>query len=172
MLRILAATMLLVLNGAASAAPAAPSRDETAIAEIEREMASAQTVDGVTRTWDDKVVWYDIQPSGAVGKEAATAVIAEQFRGVKNLRTKILQMTVHAEGNIGYAFSTQNFISDVTTGGPALNFIFRETDIFVKKRGKWRLIHQHLSVPVDFVSGRGVLSSKEPLTPATGSPDK
>jgi ketosteroid isomerase-like protein len=146
--------------------------DETAIAEIEREMASAQAVEGVTRTWDDDVVYYDIQPGGAVGKEAATAVIAEQFRGVKHLRTKILQMTVHVEGTIGYAFSTQNFISDVTTGGPGLNFIFRETDIFVKKDGKWRLVHQHLSVPVDFASGRAVFSSQEPLTPAHGSPDK
>jgi hypothetical protein len=59
-----------------------------------------------------------------IPKQAATATIAEQFRGVKNLRTKILQMTVHAEGNIGYAYSTQNFIADVTTGGPALNFIW------------------------------------------------
>lgn len=30
--------------------------DEIAIAEIEREMASAQAVEGVTRTWDDDVV--------------------------------------------------------------------------------------------------------------------
>jgi ketosteroid isomerase-like protein len=146
--------------------------DETAIAEIEREMASAQAVEGVTRTWDDDVVYYDIQPGGAVGKEAATAMIAEQFRGVKNLRTKILQMAVHAEGNIGYAFSTQNFISDVTTGGPALNFIFRETDIFVKKEGKWRLVHQHLSVPVDFTSGRAVLSSPESIAPTQDSLEK
>lgn len=141
--------------------------DETAIAEIEREMASAQAVEGVTRTWDDNLVYYDIQPEGAVGKEAATAMIAEQFRGVKNLRSKILQMTVHAEGTIGYAFSTQNFISDVTTDGPGLNFIFRETDIFVKKEGKWRLVHQHLSVPVDFVSGRAVFSSGDSLAPAS-----
>jgi len=146
--------------------------DETAIAEIEHEMASAQSVEGVTRTWDDNVVYYDIQPGGAVGKEAATALIAEQFRGVKNLRTKILQRTVRAEGTIGYAFSTQNFISDVTTGGPPLNFIFRETDIFVKREDKWRLVHQHLSVPVDFDSGRAVLSSPESSTPTKDSQDK
>lgn len=122
--------------------------------------------------WDDKVVYYDIQSGGAVGKETATALIAEQFRGVKNLRTKILQLTVQAESNIGYAFSTQNFISEVTTGGPPLNFIFRETDIFVKKEGKWRLVHQHLSVPVDFTSGRAVLSSQESIAPTQGSQDK
>src|SRR5215471_3568575 len=146
--------------------------DESAIAEIEREMASAQAVEGVTRTWDDNVVYYDIQPHGAVGKAAAPAMIAEQFRGVKNLRTRILQMTVHAKGDIGYAFSTQNFISDVTTGGPGLNFIFHETDVFVKKEGKWRLVHQHLSVPVDFASGRAVFSSDESLIPAMSNREK
>lgn len=118
------------------------------------------------------MVYYDIQPGDAVGKETATALIAEQFRGVKNLRTKILQLTVQAESNIGYAFSTQNFISEVTTGGPPLNFIFRETDIFMKKEGKWRLVHQHLSVLVDFTSGRAVLSSQESIAPTQGSQDK
>ena len=54
-----------------------PTPDEIAIAEIEREMASAQAVEGVTRTWDDHVVYYDIQPGGAVGKEAATALIGK-----------------------------------------------------------------------------------------------
>jgi len=149
-----------------------PTPDETAIAEIEREMASAQAVEGVTRTWDDNVVYYDIQPRGAISKEAAIAEIAEQFQGVKNLRTKILQLTVQAEGTIGYAFSTQNFISDVTTGGPPLNFIFRETDIFVKKEGQWRLVHQHLSVPIDFASGRAVLSAPESIAPTQDNPEK
>lgn len=149
-----------------------PTPDEIAIAEIEREMASAQAVEGVTRTWDDHVVYYDIQPGGAVGKEAATALIAEKFRGVKNLRTKILEMTVHAEDNIGYAFSRQNFISEVTTGGPPLNFVFRETDIFVKKDGKWRLVHQHLSVPADFANGRAILSPPASITAAQDSQEK
>ena len=49
--------------------------DETAIAEIEREMASAQAVEGVTRTWDDNVVYYDIQPHNIiVGKAAVVGV--------------------------------------------------------------------------------------------------
>jgi len=146
--------------------------DETAIAEIEREMASAQGVEGVTRTWDDHVVYYDIQPHHIVGKAAVVAEIAAQFQGVKNLRTKIVQLTVQAEGNMGYAFSTQNFIADATNGGPELNFLFRETDIFVKKEGQWRLVHQHLSVPIDFASGRAVWNPQESSTPATGRPEQ
>jgi ketosteroid isomerase-like protein len=165
MLKILLLVTLLALSGAAIAAAATPSRDERAIAAIENEMASAQSADGVTRTWDDNVVWYDI-PAEVVGNKAATARLAHQFAAISNVRTKILRMTVHANGNIGYAYSTQNFISNVKSGGPELNFIFRETDIFVKKNGKWRLVHQHLSVPVDLASGRALINSKD-ISPIT-----
>jgi ketosteroid isomerase-like protein len=158
---LLSAAAVLVLSGAAIAAPAAPSRDELAITAIENEMASAQSADGVTRTWDDNVVWYDISGE-VVGNKAATTRTAHQLVPISNIRTKIIRMTVHAKGGIGYAYSTQDFISDVK-GGPGLNFIFRETDIFVKKDGKWRLVHQHLSVPVDLATGRALISSKDPV---------
>jgi ketosteroid isomerase-like protein len=140
-----------------------PSRDERKIAAIEKEMASAQSAEGVTQTWDDNVVWYDLSPAEVVGNKAATARTAKQLAHISNIRTKILRMTVHAQDDIGYAYSTQNFISDVK-GGPGLNFIFRETDIFIKKNGKWRLVHQHLSIPVDLASGRAVISSHDFLT--------
>ena len=73
---------------------------------------------------------------------------------------------------MGYAFSTQNFIADAATGGPKLNFLFRERDIFVKKEGKWRLVHQHLSVPIDFANGREVWNPQESSTPSKSSPEK
>lgn len=172
MLRNLAlAAMLLTLGGIAIAAPRAQSRDEAAIAEIEREMASAQGVEGITRTWDDNVVWYDLLPAEVVGKKAATARTAEQFAAISNIRTKILRMTVHVNGNMGYAFSTQNFISDIKGGGE-FNFIFRETDIFEKKNGKWRLVHQHLSVPADLATGRAVITAEDTFRAAGEIPAK
>jgi hypothetical protein len=42
----------------------------------------------------------------------------------------------------------------------------------VKKEGKWRLVHQHLSVPIDFANGRAVWNPQESSTPSTGSPEK
>ena len=78
-----------------------------------------------------------------------------------NLKTKILRMTVKVEGTMGYAHSVQEFISDVKGGGPPLDFIFRETDIFIKKAGQWRLVHQHLSVPVDLATGKAVLTNQD-----------
>ena len=46
-----------------------PTPDEIAIAEIEREMASAQAVEGVTRTWDDHVVYYDSNQAAPLARK-------------------------------------------------------------------------------------------------------
>jgi ketosteroid isomerase-like protein len=139
------------------------SPDERAIAEIELEMTGAQGVEGITRTWDDEVVYFDFAPKEIVGHAAATAEIAEQFTRVTNLRTKIVRMKIRAEGNLGYAFSTQNFVADTQNGDAELSFIFRETDVFEKKDGDWRLVHQHLSAPVDLATGTVVLTTEDPL---------
>ena len=137
--------------------------------ETEREMTAAQNVDGVTRTWDDKVVWYDLMPAEIDDRKAAIARIADQFKPIKNLRTKILRMSVDTGGELGYAFSTQEFIADKKDGGPGLDFIFRETDIFKKKAGQWRLIHQQLSVPIDLATGQAVFTSKDWLVSTSKS---
>jgi ketosteroid isomerase-like protein len=152
----------------ANATAQSRTNDEAAITAIEKEMAAAQTVDGVVRSWDENVVWYDLMPAEVHGSKAARERFDEQFKGVTNLRTKILRMSVRTEANMGYAYSTQEFISDVPKGGPGLDFIFRETDLFIKKAGKWRLVHQHISVPVDFATGKAVFSNVDPLTHPDG----
>jgi ketosteroid isomerase-like protein len=139
------------------------SPDERAIAEIELEMASAQGVEGITRAWDDNAVYFDFGPKEIVGKAAATAEIDAQFKYVTNLRTKIVRIRIRADGDVGYAFSTQHFIADGQNGGPDCSFIFRETDVFERQDGQWRLVHQHLSFPADLTNGTVVLGTADPL---------
>jgi ketosteroid isomerase-like protein len=161
------ASLLTAMGSLALAADAARSRDVEAITAIERSMAAAQDANGVTRTWDDDVIWYDLQGAEVVGKKAAYDLTAKQFEAITNLRTKILRMTVKVEGTMGYAHSVQEFISDVKGGGSPLDFIFRETDIFIKKAGHWHLVHQHLSVPVDLATGKAVLTNQDTSRQAT-----
>ncbi|MFF2111577.1 nuclear transport factor 2 family protein [Rhodococcus koreensis] len=136
------------------------SADEVELVEIERKMALAQNAEAITGSWDDQAVYFDFGAGNFPNKAEAHAEIARQFENVTNLRTRILELEVRAEGSIGYAFSRQNFVSDSAGGGPELNFVFRETDIFLKKEGRWRLVHQHLSVPTDLASGSVVFYSE------------
>ena len=65
-----------------------------------------------------------------------------------------------ADTRIGYAYSTQHLVADGVNGTPGVDLTFRETDCFQKKAGKWTLMHQHISLPVDLKSGKAVLDSK------------
>jgi ketosteroid isomerase-like protein len=152
----LALVTALLVNGAAKAAAA----DEAIILGIEKDMAAAQTVDGIVGAWDKDVVWYDINPGQVDGLAAVRADFGRQLAHVKNIRTKILRIKVLADNRIGYAYSTQHLIADGVNGAPNVDFTFRETDCFQKKAGKWTLMHQQISLPVDLTTGKAVLDSK------------
>jgi ketosteroid isomerase-like protein len=146
----------LLVSGAAKAA----AEDEAIILGIEKDMAAAQTVDGVVGTWDKDVVWYDIKPGEVDGLAAVRADFDQQIAHVKNIRTKILRIKIVADTHIGYAYSTQHLVAYGVNGAPDVDFTFRETDCFQKKAGKWTLMHQQISLPVDLTSGKAVLDSK------------
>ena len=152
----LALATALLISGAAKAA----AEDEAIILGIEEDMAAAQTVDGVMGTWDKDVVWYDINPGEVDGLAAVRADFGQQIAHVKNIRTEILRIKIVADTHIGYAYSTQHLVADGVNGAPDVDFTFRETDCFQKKAGKWTLMHQHISLPVDLKSGKAVLDSK------------
>jgi ketosteroid isomerase-like protein len=152
----LALVTALLVNGAAKAAAA----DEAIILGIEKDMAAAQTLDGVVATWDKDVVWYDINPGEVDGIAAVRADFGQQIAHVKNTRTKILRIKVVADTRIGYAYSTQHLVADGVDGAPDVDFTFRETDCFQKKADKWTLMHQQISLPVDLTTGKAVLDSK------------
>jgi hypothetical protein len=156
MVAALALAAALLVSGAAKAA----SGDEATILGIEKDMAAAQTLDGVVSTWDKNVVWYDINPGEVDGLAAVRADLGQQLAYVKNIRTKILRITIVADSHIGYAYSTQHLVADGVNGAPNVAFTFRETDCFQKKAGKWTLVFQQVSLPVDLKTGKVVLDSK------------
>jgi ketosteroid isomerase-like protein len=164
--RLMIGAASLAIGGPALAGATAHKNDIAAITAIENVLSSAQDIETLSKSFDDNIAYYDIGNGSAFGLNAAKEEIGRQFKGVKNIRSRILDLNVYTDGRMGCAFSTVNFISDTAAGGPGPNFIFRETDVFVKKAGRWRLTHQHLSVPVDFATGRPIMSSKASIPEA------
>ena len=133
------------------------STDERSIAEIEREIASAESVEDVTRTWDDETVFYDMLPGQQVGKQNAMQKIEKQFATQRNVRLRIIRIQVRSDGRIGYAFSTQSYNAETKDGAPGPNLIFRRTSVYEKEDGAWRLKHMHTSVPFNLSTGMAEL---------------
>lgn len=108
--------------------------------------------------------YFDIVEDSAFNLDDFKRKIAKQFAPLRNIRTKILHVKVRSDGAMAYAYSTQNFISDTVDGGK-VDLIFRETDVFEKRGGKWLLVHQHLSLPVDVVNGKAIMRSTATIPP-------
>jgi ketosteroid isomerase-like protein len=142
-------------------ASAATSANEAAILKIEQAMAAAQSAAEATATWDKNVIFDDmILPGETTGKDAVLKELQPQFDAVGHIDTKILRIKIVAESRVAFAFSVQHLVAPGKNGGPGLDAVFRESDGFVKKAGKWTLVTQHISVPFDPKTGKAVFDSK------------
>lgn len=170
-------TMALAITALAACSaskPAGPSEngavgsaeDIAAITAIVESMPKAQNADELTKDWASDVAYFDIVEDSAFSLDDFKKKIAKQFAALRNIRTKILDMKVRSDGQMAFAYSTQNFISDTVTGSK-VDLIFRETDVFEKRGGKWLLVHQHLSLPVDIANDKVILHSTATIPPET-----
>lgn len=146
------------ISGTASAATSA---NEAAILKIEQAMAASQSAAEAMKTWDKDVIFSDmILPGETVGRDAVAKELQPQFDAVGHIDTKILRIKIVADNKVAFAYSVQHLVAPGKNGGPGLDAVFRESDGFVKKGGKWTLVSQHLSVPFDPKTGKAVFDSK------------
>lgn len=137
------------------------SADERALVDIELGMPRAQSVAELTRSWSSDVIYFDFGVGAHGSKESAIKELSRQFRAVREIATRVLDLTVITCGELAASHSLQNYRSASSgalgTSTPQLDFVFRKSNIYCRRGGGWLLVHQHVSVPVDVVSGRVVL---------------
>lgn len=162
-LRPVIATAWIAVAGAcfpAVPAIAASSDEEQAITAIERSMAGEQTASAITANWSKDVVWFDMISGNIAGLDAVRTDLGNQIAQLSNIRVQILDLSVRAGRTVAFSFSTQRITGEGRNGAPGMAVEFRQTDGFEKRQGKWMLVHQHISVPFDPVSGMAILKSK------------
>jgi ketosteroid isomerase-like protein len=152
--------LLALAAPALAAQPTSVAANKAAILKIEQDMAAAQTAEQAMATWDKNVVFDDMLPGEVVGYDAVRKDLAAQFAAVSSVDTRILRIDIEADNHLAWAFSTQHLVAPGKNGGPGLDLVFRESDGFVKKGGKWVLMHQHVSVPFDPKTGKAVFDTK------------
>jgi len=67
---------------------------------------------------------------------------------------EVRDLTVSVDGNVAYSYSFQHYTA-TTKAGASRNVTVRVTDVYRKSVGKWRIVQEHVSVPVDPQSGKG-----------------
>jgi ketosteroid isomerase-like protein len=71
------------------------------------------------------------------------------------IKFEISDLSVASDGKIAYGHSIQH-VWGKATDGSTIDMTVRVTDVYRKIDGKWLIVQEHVSVPIDFSSGKPV----------------
>ncbi len=152
----------LMMSGAALGSP----RDEAQIRALLDRWRLAYThkdlpgVMSIYATGPDLVA-YDITPPlqyrGFAAYRKDYQDYFDQFSGALEVEER--DVHVSADGDIGYAFGLERVGGVLKSGGKSETWT-RFTTIFRKIGGRWYAVHDHISVPTDFATGKSALDPR------------
>ncbi len=144
----------------------AQTEDEKEIRALVQRLATAIRAKDVTTIMssyvpDESLHVFDvIPPRQYVGAKAYKKDWEDFFAPFPGpVEYEMNDLSITTEGNLGFSHNIDRFIL-TDKEGKKLEFTTRSTDVYRKIDGKWFIIHEHVSVPVDLITGRADLSSK------------
>jgi ketosteroid isomerase-like protein len=169
MKKLLIIATLLVLGAAMYALTfrvEAKTSDEAEIAALEHHlMSSIRTtdLDGVMSIYvpDGSLIVFDVIPPrhyvGARAYREDWKSLLASFNGP--ITADMTDLTISSSDNLGFGHSIQH-ITGIDRSGKKVDWTFRVTDCYRKIKGKWLIVHEHYSVPVDLQTAKADLTSK------------
>lgn len=164
MLRRLSWTLAAGLVAAAMSLQAA-SPDETKIRALLDDFAAAfraKDLDKIMSFYKpgaDLVAFDVVPPRQYVGADAYRKDFKEILDSMEGpVTVEILEASVTADHNMAYSRSVERVASKLKDGN--MDVTVRVTDVYRKINGKWLIVHEHVSVPVDLATGKADLQSK------------
>jgi ketosteroid isomerase-like protein len=108
----------------------------------------------------DVFVFDLVPPRQYVGAAAYRQDWKETFAGFKGpIKFEMSDLVLSTDGNIAYGHSIQH-VSGIDAKGAPSDLTVRVTDVYRKKNGKWLIVHEHVSVPVDLATLKADPTSK------------
>jgi ketosteroid isomerase-like protein len=147
---VAAAALLLCVNINAHAS----SKDEKAIKDVENKMIATTNTDDLMKYYDQNDVdVYDLSgPLQYEGNAAVRGDFDNVFANFAGAKGNFVELVVVTDGKMGMARSIQHFAWTDKAGKPQ-EVTVRVTDVFHKVDGQWKVIHTHISAPMDPKTG-------------------
>lgn len=122
----------------------------------------AKDLHGVMSAFAPEVVSFDFGPPlQHGGGDEFTKRWRELFESYRDaIDYEVRDLGIMADDNLAFSHSL-NRVSGTMKNGQRSNRWLRWTVCYRKSNGTWRIVHEHVSVPVDVKSGKAVLD----LTP-------
>lgn len=75
------------------------------------------------------------------------------------IRDHMSDLSIDCDGTLGYSHDIER-LTGTLTSGTKMDVTVRVTDVYRRVNGKWYIVHEHVSVPVDLDTGKADLQSK------------
>jgi len=158
------AALLVAVVGAGSPPPQATDEEQIHAMMLTFSAAfRAKDVNAIMAMYDRSgdLVAFDVSPPLRYVGWDAYKKDYEQFFALFTgpIEDRYDDLTVDVEGPVAYSYDTERISGTLTTGHKAA-MVVRATDIYRKIDGKWLIVHEHVSVPVDLMTGKAVFEAK------------
>jgi ketosteroid isomerase-like protein len=111
-------------------------------------------------TGDSLIVFDIIPPRQYTGSDAYKKDWAGVFAGCADSpKFELSDLDITADGKLAFSHSIQHF-SCTDAKGNKMEMTMRATDAYRKIKGKWLIVHEHFSAPIDLATGKADLTSK------------
>jgi ketosteroid isomerase-like protein len=157
--------------------------DVAAIKKIETTMAAETNMDRLIGFYADDATVLDIYAPGIYkGRDQIYAGFAQQKASIQSMSHKVAEMNVATNGNFACAASQIEFDA-VFKDGKKMSLSVRQLDAFKKIGGEWKIVQQHISLPIEPKTGAAILDgpvnargeitwSKDPLPGPASTPEE
>jgi len=147
-----------LIPGIAAAGPAATAKAE--IQALEDRFAAAfnaKDLDGIMKVYEPgpNLFVFDVIPPRDYAGWDAYRKDWQDFLGTFKgpIKVTVSDLDIFADANMGYSHSIQH-VTGTDTKDKAVDFAVRVTDVYQKIGGAWLIVHEHVSVPVNFDTGK------------------
>jgi uncharacterized protein (TIGR02246 family) len=133
----------------------AQNKDEQAIRALEDQFAAAfraKDLDAIMKVYapGDGIFVFDLStPREYAGYDAYKKDWAGMFDSAQGpIRFEVSELVIETDGKLAYSHSIQH-MSYTMKDGTLSDSMVRVTDVYRKIDGKWLVVHEHVSVPID-----------------------
>jgi uncharacterized protein (TIGR02246 family) len=123
----------------------------------------AKDVDAIMKVYapGQTLVVFDVVPPRQYVGAAAYRKDWQTFLGSFDgpIAVDLTDLDIGVDRNLAYSHSIQR-VTGTDKQGKKLDLTVRVTDVYQKTRGRWFIVHEHVSVPVDLDADKPDLSSK------------
>lgn len=135
----------------AGSSPAAESEEQAIRTTIARSAEGWSTLNPDTNdpyyTSSDQAVFFDVAPMEYIGWKSYKEGFKKAFANFQDFKLTLNNdLAVHRRGNISWATTTWKADGHLKDGKVA-HLEGRATLVLEKREGKWKIVHEHYSVP-------------------------